>query len=363
MPSLKECFSELVTGWDDALDRGELSGDDAMPWREQQLTEARKVIDDAVEHLRAVAEAANAGQWLPDDVDTLGVQTDFPMLIDTLHDLWANWATMRIECSKEPIVPLSWPRLTEPVEESDDDEGDDGRPQRKSFAKNDDREDSLSDGAEKSKKNKAARKVMKDAAKAESSLRILAARLDKKARKSRSKRRSGSADSSSSSDSNRRHSKGKKSDKKGRKKKKSKKSSAKKSQQSKKSRRGHRGSPSDSSGSDISGSSDTSSKTSSRSRSRSLSVSSDEGRRLRRLRRAVRDIQRQQAVATVNVAEVVKRGSREKLQLRAKPFSWSGQTGKQGNVLIQYASMIYTPATSAQSIMARISFASTARRV
>ena len=60
--------------------------------------EARKVSDDTVEHLRAVVEAANAGQWLPDDVDTLGVQTDIPVLIDTLHDRWANWATMRVEC-------------------------------------------------------------------------------------------------------------------------------------------------------------------------------------------------------------------------------------------------------------------------
>ena len=62
---------------------------------------------------------------------------------------------------------------------------------------------------------------------------------------------------------------------------------------------------------------------------------------MRRLRRSIRDIRRQQAVATVNVAEVVKRGSIEKLQSRAKPFSWAGQMGKQGNVLIQYASMIY----------------------
>ena len=68
MPSLKECFSELVTGWDDALDRGELSGDDAMPWREQQLTEARKVIDDAVEHLRAVQGMSKTGGGF--DTDT-----------------------------------------------------------------------------------------------------------------------------------------------------------------------------------------------------------------------------------------------------------------------------------------------------
>ena len=129
-PQLKECLRELMDGWDDALDRGEWSGDDAMPWRENQLAEARKVIDHTVEHLQEVAQAANAGQWLPDDVDVLGVQTDIPMLIDTLHDLWANWATMRIGCSKEPMVPLSWPRLTEPVEESEDDDGADARPLR-----------------------------------------------------------------------------------------------------------------------------------------------------------------------------------------------------------------------------------------
>ena len=342
---LTECLRELVCDWDDKQERGEFSGDAAIEWREKVRAEGRAAIDKAIEHLSEVAKAANEGQWLPDDVDVLGVQADAAMLIDTLHELWAQWAEQRVECTRELLVPVSWPRLTEPVEESED-ESDAGRPLRKALSRDDSREEIVSDDEKKAKKRGSAsprtRKAIKEAGKAEAGLRALAKRLDKKAHKSGGRRhkRSDSSDGDCSSRSSGRHHKFKKAAKKSKKEKK-KKASSRKSYRSKKSRRGRRGSPSDSSGSGSSGSSNRSSGDESRSRSRSASISSGEERRLRRLRRAVRDIQRQQAIATVNVAQVVRQGSREKLQLRAKPFSWSGQTGKQGNVLIQYASMIY----------------------
>ena len=62
---------------------------------------------------------------------------------------------------------------------------------------------------------------------------------------------------------------------------------------------------------------------------------------MRKALRNARALQRQQEVATTDVAGLVLKGSSSRYQKRARPYSWSHLAGRQQNVLIQYASLVY----------------------
>ena len=396
---LGEAVYQMVVKWDDLLDRGEHVGDAAAEWKEELLGIIRNDIDEELGRLRAFAEETNLGNWIADEADVLGVQDDLPLMRDTFHELYVMWINCRVRSSGPRLEPVSWPRLNPAAEEVEEDDAVEGtcRPLRKGISSGstpgtattrkqmiresravDSDDDSIED-AQKKKSRKVRRrpddekdagdpkktgadKVTEEAAAAEESLRKLLKRLDEKGKtEKRRKRRRGKAggghgsspsdseDDDDKDDRGRKHGKSSKGKKKKKKPSKKSKKDKKRKKKSKKSsgRKGRSPSPSDGSDSSDSSSSSSSSSSSDSSSSSSSSSSEDgscgssEAKQKRRMRRAIRDIRRQQSVNTLNVAEIVMKGSQITLQKRAKTFSWAGITGKQGSVLVQYAAMIY----------------------